>query len=314
VGAETAFRAPAAFHPEAMRLSSARAALALVLDHLRPRRVFLPDWVCDTVLEPVRASGTTAIRLEVGPSLLPVRIPTPEYDELLLLVDPFGLGRPAVEARAPLGQRLLVDATQALYQPPPAGCWGIASARKFLGVPDGAFVWGPVPLSPPSRSNTRVTGTHLLARAAGAPEALSHYRTNEAALSTDLLAPAPLSDALLDRIDHDEVKRRRSANAAVLHARLKAHNQLVLPDPLPADAVPMAYPFLPARAVPHTALYAEQIWVPRLWPERQEDGLPYTRHLSQHLLPLPCDQRYDAVHMHHIADVLLAAMAGSGRR
>ena len=273
--------------------------------------MFVPDWICDTVLGPIQATGCAIERLAVGAELLPTVLPAPAVDELLILVDPFALGHPTIQACAHLGPRLLVDLTQALYRTPPHGCWGIASARKFLGVPDGAFVWGPKPLPHPVFANERVRAEHLAARAEGTPEALALYRQNESALSTDYLAPALLSDDLLDRIDHANVQRRRSANATVLHTRLKGHNQLELPEDLPADAVPMAYPFLPATPVPHSALYAEQIWAPRLWPERCEDGLPFTRHLSQHLLPLPCDQRYTADHMHHIADVVLRALTGS---
>lgn len=311
VGAERARRPSEPFHPGAVRVSSARAALARLLVEVQPQRVFVPDWICDTVLAPILSTRCAVERLAVGADLLPTTLPAPDPGELLLLVDPFALGHATIHACAHLGPRLVVDLTQALYRTPPHGCWGIASARKFLGVPDGAFVWGPTNLPRPTSVNERVGAEHLTARAAGASEALDLYRRNEAALSTEYLAPSALSDELLDRIDHTEVQRRRTANAAVLHTRLKVHNQLELPEHLPTDAVPMAYPFLPKQPVPHAALYAEQIWAPRLWPERCEDGQPFTRHLSRHLLPLPCDQRYSTAHMHHIADVVVRELTGS---
>ena len=309
-GAETAISAePLPLHPAAVRVSSARAALARVLWMVKPTRVYVPDWICDTVLGPVRQSGAEVVRVPLGLDLLPIELPTPGEDELLLLLNAFGLAGQRVAAAAGLGSRLLVDATQALYQPPPSGCWGIASVRKFLGVPDGAMLWSPRAITAPSTSQEAVSTAHLVARAAGDPGALELYRRNEAALSTDYVGPSPASDNLLDRIDHAQVRARRLRNVRVLHDRLKAHNQLALPDEWPSGVVPLAYPFLPSPSLPHTALYARQIWAPCLWPERRDDAEahPLTRRLARELLPLPCDHRYDAVHMHHIADVVCAA-------
>ena len=170
VGLESRVAGTGCLHPAALRLSSARACLRRVLRAVEPGVVFVPRWMCPSLLEPLQLAGIPVVRYPLGEDLLPRAPVSVPDDGLFVMLNPFGLRDDAVrDAAAVLGGRLVVDAVQALYQPPPIGSWGFASARKFIGAPDGAFLWGPLPGPPAARRNTRVRSDHLVARASGTP-------------------------------------------------------------------------------------------------------------------------------------------------
>ena len=295
VGRETLVPDGERLHPGALRLSSARACLMRLLRRVAPRVIHVPHWICPVILEPIRLSSIPVVRYPLGEDLLPSRAIHVPDDGLFVMLNPFGLHDEAVRSAATqLGPHLVVDAVQALYQPPPDGSWGFASARKFIGSPDGAFLWGPSPGPPAAKRNSRVHGDHLLARALGHPAALTQFRENEAKMSTADEGPSTLSDQILDGVTHRVIRQRRRSNFEQLHAELGSRSLLHIPKHLPDGAVPLYYPFLPPRHIPRSALHREQVWVSQMWPDidSEPEADDWTRCLAHSLLPLPIDQRY----------------------
>jgi len=130
------------YHAGALRLQSARAALLLLLQQGKPSAVWLPWYLCQSMLEPLQACGIAIRRYALDAQLQPAQLPPLASGEWLLYVNYFGLCDAAVErllAHYPAGQ-LIIDQSQAFYSPARPCLANIYSPRKFFGVPDGGYL------------------------------------------------------------------------------------------------------------------------------------------------------------------------------
>ena len=274
---------------------------------MRPHRVHVPHFVCDSVTLPMQVSGTSVTRYRIGDDLLPVELPALRSNEMLLMIDYFGLcGKSIAEVASVWGDRCIVDRSQAFFSGPVAGCWTFNSSRKFFGVPDGAQLWGPKSVPPPERRFLRPVIDHLLLGLAGAQaEGLPYHRANDANLPLDHLRASLVSERLLERGARDDVRRIRERNFKLLHALLGRLNMLDIgSEPVPG---PFHYPLLLPAPIDHRMFHAAGIFCPVLWPEvLTRPGVPgEDADRVKRLLALPLDQRYDERHMEALADTVL---------
>jgi hypothetical protein len=301
------------YHAAAAALTSGRACWHAVLRSCRPSRVLVPFYVCDAVLQPLYATGIPFEFYSITDAFEPDPGRDPGPGELMLVVNYFGLMTAAVEAYARLhAGRVVIDDTQAFFRRGDPALWSFNSARKFFGVPDGGFLYGPVngvDSLPPSVS---ADCDHLLARLAGEDErAWDQYKEHEARIGCEPRAMSAVSARLLGAADMSRARCRRRSNFESLHCRLGPVNTIALSLDL-TDATPMCYPFLPAADVDRTALSRAGLFVPMFWPEidgRREPGFGRERQISRRLLPLPIDQRYGSDDMHVLCESVRQVLA-----
>jgi hypothetical protein len=302
------------WHRGGIVLTSGRACLRAILELTRPARVFVPFYICDAALEPIRLLGIPFEFYSLTPSL----DPSPEAwptDAGVLYVNYFDLKpRGSDRLAATLGPRAIVDDTQAFFRRGRSSGWSFNSARKFFGVPDGAYVYGPRAGDVrPAAPNDDAPAAHLSSRLEGHQElAYQQYVAAEEQVSADVRLPSRAASHLLDGIPYEKVRTARRRNFAELHERLADLNALAMDLTLDADAAPFCYPFLPSRPSLHQALWQRQIFVPRLWPElASRPGGPFTweRDLAARLLPLPIDHRYGRDEMARVTDAVLDVAA-----
>jgi hypothetical protein len=295
-------------HEGALALNSGRAALAYLIEQKRIRAMALPRYVCGVVREVCLAHG---LRLRFYETELPFAPPAPETEEgeWLYVVNHYGLlGQESLAALAARSPRLIVDNAQAYFAPPTPGADTLYTCRKFLGVPDGAFLYTDAPERALERDRSAARMDFVLGRFEGpAADFYARAAENNDSLSAVPLRMSRLTENLLRGVDYDRVRRRREANYAVLAAALDGRNVLSAPCP----PGPFAYPFLtedgPAL---RKKLIEHKIYVPQLWPElagSEPPGSP-SRMLAEDILPLPCDQRYGEEDMSYLLEVLQACM------
>ncbi len=298
------------YHIGAVALTSGRACWHAILRSCRPSRVLVPFYVCDAVLQPLSATETPFVFVPITDEFEPDLQRGPGPGELLLLVNYFGLLTSVADAYVGSHPgRVVVDDTQAFFRRGnPAGGWSFNSARKFFGVPDGGYLYGPaagIDELPPSASNDC---DHLLTRLAGDDErAWEEFKEHERRIGIEPRAMSVVSARLLGAADLSQARCRRRSNFQVLHRRLGSINTIALPLDMD-DEAPMCYPFLPAVDVDRRALSNAGIFVPVLWPElerRREPGFGRERLIARRLLPLPIDQRYGPDDMDRLAEALL---------
>lgn len=321
VGGFFALELPAsrgAYHDERLALTSGRACLRRIVATLKPARVLAPFYICDTVLQAFQHEGIPVEFYDLDASLDPRLTGDGSTSDLMLYVNYFGLKTAEIPGlMATRRERLVVDDTQAFFERGHDGAWAFNSARKWFGVPDGAYAYGgdlgleQAPASGPPMSD------HLLTALTGnRPLAFEQYRQSEAAVSDRFVAMSSLGARLLAGIDYAAVRRARGRNFQALHERLGAYNRLpaaLLERASAAWVTPFCYPLLTDTAVPWTELWNRGAFVPRLWPEvQQRDGAaahPTSTRLAERLMALPIDHRYGADDMSQLADRLMEIMA-----
>lgn len=297
------------YHLNALRLNSARNCFEYVLRIRGYRKVFIPYYNCEVMLEPLTKLGIEYEFYTINTDFEPVCLPVLKREEAFLYINYFGLRQTTVSMLAKYyGKQLVVDNAQAFFAAPMPGCDTFYSARKFFGVPDGAYIYTDVHPDQELKQDYSFTRmTHLLKRMdCGAEAGYAEFRNNEDALmNQETCKMSELTQRLLEAVDYQEVSEKRKENFRYLHALLGTKNKLCFD--ISWDTVPMIYPFYTDYPDLRKKLAENRVYVATYWPNVfewcEKDCLEYK--LSGHLLPLPVDQRYEKEDMQYIVEIIM---------
>ena len=301
-----------------IKFQSGRSALRFAIERAGVRRLLLPVYVCDSVIQTVVDVGVEFKTYLLDDRLYPKDLSDHFHDQdALLYVNYFGLGQANISRllQAAPRDRLIIDNCQALFAPPENVLATIYSPRKFIGVPDGGLLVtsGPIPkddLQEDIDSIGRMR--HLLLRMAySAEQGYADHLASENLIGIEPLGMSRLSKRILRSVDTAAVKRKRRENFFTLAARLDGINRFRWKlDPV---SVPLCYPLVLGRNVGglRNALAEKGIYIPTYWPEIEgRDKLgPMEKTLVYRCLALPCDQRYSCKEMTYLADEVIALAA-----
>ena len=302
-------------HPGATALSTGRSCLCAILEYLKPKRCYLPHFTCDATLEPFHRLGVQVLFYELDAELRPRSMPELEAGDCYLVTNYWGLQRELCEQLSTsLGQQLIVDDTHDFYaEGRYPTSWSFTSARKYFGVPDGAFLYMPggvsqdevVPADTPAFEDISVR--HAASRSAGLQQrGFAEYQAYERSLPCELYRSSHYSRAVLAKLDLGAARRRRRANFLQMAQALGEHNTLHMP--AGGDASPFVYPFLPAQSLGKPEYYSRRIFVPTYWPDvLQRSGVTCETALAlaANLIPFPIDHRYGFDDMQRMVDLTL---------
>jgi hypothetical protein len=295
-------------HRGARALNSARNGLLYVLLARRPRRLHLPAYVCDSLLEPLRQAAVEPVFYNVDDALEIEGPPALGDDECLLYVNYFGVKSGYCRRLAAhYGRALVVDNSQAFFAPPLPCLATLYSPRKFCGVADGGYLYTEAPLDLVlERDVSYDSMRHLAGRVdVGASAFYAEFCAAERRLGgRPLRRMSALTEALLDGIDHDNARGARQRNFRLLHEALGPANRLRLD----VDGVegPMVYPFVAAEPALRQRLIARQVYVATYWREvlQRPQASAAERALVEHLVALPIDQRYGPQEMRFVIEAI----------
>jgi hypothetical protein len=301
------------YHHTALSFKSGRAAFNAILMYLKPRKVLVPFYCCDTLLQPLIQGGFHYEFYSINSSFEMDVLPKLAQDEVLLYVNYFDLKRTYVEQLSRrYGAQLVIDATQAFYMMGSGRSWLFNSCRKFFGVPDGAYLHTPAEFErkfpTPTTRNTEYIFDHLVRRLDGDLEhAYTLAKQNEALVDARLIAMSNVTKSLLSAVDYETAGETRRRNFQYLQDRLGNLNGLKIVKEY-NGSVPLYFAFLPDKAIERHQLWGKKIFMPQLWAdclERAGDTFAFERQLSSYMLPLPIDQRYTDIDMKHVTDVVM---------
>jgi hypothetical protein len=297
-------------YPDAIRFQSARAAFYALLIEGRPKRVWMPTYICDSMLAPLKTTATEVVFYNIDSCFGVSNNVQIEDGDWLLYVNYFGVCTAQEDQllKQFKSSQLVFDHSQAFFSPPRDCLATIYSPRKFFGIPDGGLLYTSLSVIESNEidvgSSTRCS--HLLKRLDGAPETGYHdFKIAEQSLCD--MQPRRLSlltDRLLESIDYEACKKQRNNNFNFLHDQLKHLNNLDLH--MLHIAGPMCYPLLVDDAAVREILLANRIYIPTYWPEVSGRVKPgsFDRNLLEKCLPLPCDQRYQQEDMARIVELV----------
>ncbi len=284
-------------HEKALALSSGRACLSYLIEQRKIRKIALPDFNCDIVEAVCRAHEVETRFYPVGTDLRPKTLQT-EEDEWFYLVNFYGqLSADELQRIAAYVPRLIVDNAQAYFDLPLKGVDTLYTCRKFLGVPDGGFLYTEAPEKTLPADESRERMGFVLGRfERPAGEYFAAAAQNNDDLSIKPKSMSELTKNLLHAVDYDRVKTKRTENFRLLHEGLGSVNCLNLRMTEGAYAYPL---MLPEGQKIRKKLIEQKIFVPMLWPNvpEQQPADSEACRLAEQILPLPCDQRYGAEEM-----------------
>ncbi len=298
------------YHKGAVRLNTARNCLEYILRAKKYKKIYIPYLNSEVIWEPIKRLGIECEFYSVDFKINPIFNKELATDEVFLYSDIYGIKCNTVnELVKRFGKQLIVDNTHAFYSHPYEGIDTIYSPRKFFGLPDGAYLYTDTLLNEDFEQDNAIPHmTHLMKRieSGNAGAAYQDYLNYCSSLiDLPIKRMSNMADALLANIDYENLKERQINNFKYLHAALGNDNIYEF-DNFPEDTCPLSYMYYSEDPNLRKKLIDNKIFVSTYWKATldlvKEDSAEYM--IVNHLLPLPCDHRYDEEDMQRIVDVI----------
>lgn len=301
-------------HQDGILLNTGRNALEYILRSIGDVKcIYLPYYTCEVVLEPLKKLHIPWTFYHINSSFEMVEDIQPKVGEYIIANNYFGIKDSYIKKLAEkYGDYLIVDCAQALFAIPITNIKMFYSTRKYVGVGDGGVAYlghvrsGKVEVN--GEDQTANHDKHLFTRKLfGAEAGFKEFQENEAKLNNQPIRwMSNTTKRILDHIDYDKLIAIRRTNYSYLHDNLIKKNLLQLPD-LDSFICPMVYPLMTnIDQYLRKELINNKIYVAKYWPNIEEwcspDVLEYN--LSQNLVCLPIDQRYNIREMDLILDMI----------
>lgn len=298
--------------PLTVKTNSARSALKITFQAIGPKKVWLPSYTCDAVVEAVNDLGIDFDYYRVSPTFDVDSRLSLAKEEYILVVDYFGLSSGSVNRslRRFGASKTIVDCSQAYFSGPKDAVATVWSPRKFFGLPDGGLLYSSDPRIKPPENQDTTSATrmgHLISRLVNSPETAyqQYHEAEDEIAEMAVLGMSKLTERLLRSVDYEAAKAARRRNARYLHEHLREYNRLNLD--FGTDAGPLCYPLLPnVKTASRSDLIEKRVFVPSYWPEvltRVEEG-SFEWNVVNNGLFLPCDQRYTEKDMDRLVSLL----------
>ena len=302
-------------HRDALRLNTGCYALEYILKARKYSKVYIPYYICDSVLLPFERVGISYEFYHINEKLEPVAELHPKEGEAVLYVNYFGLKNRYASTFCYVYHNTILDQTQAFYseqgnkyEDKTIQSDTFYSCRKFFGVADGAYLYTDCFLDeklPQDESFGRMDFlTKRIDRSA--QEGFADFHANDEALcSVGMCRMSRLTEAIMRSIDYTAKANRRIHNFYVLDKSLRPTNRFKWD--IDYGTVPMVYPYyVEDGANLRQYLIDHQVFCARYWPNVlewcQPGDLEYQ--LAANLVCLPIDQRYDEEDMIYILSIL----------
>jgi len=302
-------------HSDAIKLNSGQYALEYILKARKYSKVYLPYYICDSVLQPFKRQGVKYEFYHINELLEPAIELHPKDDEAVLYVNYFGLKNRKAETFCYAYRNTILDFTQAFYSEKvnkyndkSIQCDTLYSCRKYFGVPDGAYLYTDCILDeeiPQDESFDRLTFlTKRIDRSA--QEAYADFHANDETIANmGMRRMSHLTEKMMQSIDYSAKANKRIHNFYVLDSALRETNRFKWG--LDYGTVPMVYPYYVENGAQlRQHLIDNQVFCARYWPNVLEwckpDSLEYQ--LAEKLVCLPIDQRYGEENMNRIINII----------
>lgn len=296
------------YHKNVLALNTGRNCLEYILRLRGYKKVFLPYYTCEVILEPFSKLNVDYEFYHINKNFTLKDDIQLNDNEALLYTNYYGLQEEyAKKLSKKYSTRLIIDNTQAFYNLPMKDVDSFNTCRKFFGVSDGAYCFTNKTLNENVEQDVSFDRMSFLLKRIdlSAEQGYEDFRKqSEALVNMDIRLMSKLTHRIMASIDYDKVKRIRRENFLYLHSVLSSTNELNLC--LKDDEVPMVYPYLINTDGLREKLIRNKIFVARYWPNVLDWTTPKDDeyYLTQHLLPLPIDQRYNKEEMKMIIEII----------
>ena len=298
------------YHQSMLKLNSARNAFRYILKAKKISKVYLPSYICDSVVEPLITSNINFEFYSINEIFEMCHNIKLKETERLYYVNYFGLkSKYIADLAAAYGSQLIVDNAQAFFEFPILDIDTLYSARKFFGVSDGGYLCTDFITDQELEQDSSMGRiSHLVGRIDQTAAAYyQSYTSFENGLTDQpIKAMSKFTEAVLRSIDYKNIKLLRERNFLFLHSLLAKYNSI----DIDIDILngPMVYPFLWEDPLLRNELIKNKVYIATYWTEVlsrvSEDSLEAL--FVRKIIPLPIDQRYDLEDMNRIIKIIKA--------
>lgn len=273
------------------------------------KKIYVPYYICNTVVHAIEQAGIEIERYSLNEELEPIADIEVDNDrEGVLIVNYFGLKDNFARKVSDKYAHVILDCTQAFFFEPVMRerVNNIFSCRKFVGVPEGAYLVeknAHARQLEPGSSWTRY-GFLCKAHELGTNGAYQDSLENERQLGEHKEGMSRLTQRILQGVDYSLIAGKRKENFKRMQEFLGDINRLSLVER--HDGVPQCYPFWAPRATGQKLkeeLLKERVYIPTLWKECREicENGSLEVEWTNDLLCLPIDQRYSVEDMEFLS-------------
>lgn len=300
-----------AYHNEALKLNTGRNALQFLLKNITCSIIYLPFYTCGVVIECLLSLKITFRFYHVSLNL------EPEFDysllkddEYFLYTNYFGLKDEFICYLRQKCPKLIIDNSQSFYSMPLLNVPTFYTARKFFGVPDGAYLYADIPEEqydklPAGYSFDRFN--FLLKRIdLTAEEGYSDFQSSENTIcNLPIERMSKLTENMLSSISYESVAEKRVRNFCHLSKALDKFNEFNVN--WNGRQVPMVYPFLSYQFDLKRKLLENKIYTPTYWPNvlSSVNKTSVEYFITSNFVFLPIDQRYTIEEMDYIISIMI---------
>lgn len=328
------------FHGENKFYSLCREALFDIAMHLHAdenNTVLIPAYTCQTVITPFEEVGWNCVFYSIQRDL---RINISSLEELVkryhpraVVIHPFygmELNTQEEDALKRIGEsgiKVVLDLTQCVFSTKryPFVSFTVGSYRKWFPIPDGGFlesIFSTEQIVQPEKENIEFIERNIAAMyLRGQYFCNGEQRTKDISirlnksanhLAAANIAPHRMSDIsynLFQKQNLKENQNRRLNNYAFLFRNIRESNQLmkVCKNIEEVTTAPLYFTiYVQDRPALQRVLAQEAIYAPVIWPVEDERVLidNDVKYIYDHLLAIPCDQRYDTEDMQRIVTII----------
>lgn len=294
------------YHKNCLALNSGRNCLRYLIRARKIKKIWLPRLLCSAISDTCKEEGVNIQYYTVNNQLKPF-FPSVSEDEWIYLINYYGqYSEMDIISFCKKNRNVIIDNAQAFYTKPLVGVDTIYTCRKFLGVPDGGYLYTTSECEDELEQDESYDRIQFLAGRfeRTAQDFYELYRENERLI--DVLPLKHMSKTthnLLRGVDYEKHIGIRERNFSCLHSHLEENNLLKINVPVG----PYMYPYYVKDGVfLRKKLQDEKIYIPVLWPNVKEDlcATDTEYQLSDNILPIPCDQRYTVDDMNYIIKII----------
>lgn len=209
-----------------IRLNTGRAAIWHAFRLTGAKTIWLPYYQCDTVSTFLRRKGERIRYYHIDKDFNPIDLYA-EKEDAVLFVNYYGImSRERMRILSISYPRAIIDNCQAFYCEPLPNVMNVYSCRKFIGVPDGAYVIGKNAdkyIEEYSQGFSSDTAAFLFKRIEYGCEGKGYEARsiNEQRIDAeDIMKMSRLTHTILDGADYDFIKHKRRENFQIANELL----------------------------------------------------------------------------------------------
>lgn len=296
------------YHFNAIKLNSGRSCLGYVLNATKCSKIYIPHFTCDAVINCVKKTKINFDFYHIDENLEPIfDINKVKNSELFLYTNYFGIKDNYIKKLIKISKNIIIDNSQSFFSAPEKGIYSFYSPRKFLGVPDGGYLYTDnISDYNYNKDISYLKFNHLIKRIdIGAEIAYSEFLKNEKKIDkSPILKMSNLTHILLKSINYENIKERRKNNFNYLQKHLTNQNQFIIDKN--SSQIPLNYPFLSKKMGIKEKLLASKIYTPTYWPNILKTKFSKTIEYdyAKNMIFLPIDQRLEIKDLNLILNII----------